>query len=108
MAGIRRPRPQLAWAEEILDRFGALLAELAARSTRGELTQSYPQLLHSFSHLNAVRLLRSAARTHELILLSFLDRPIARPQCERVDFMGFSQRRIVMQRLLSRLFRSRK
>jgi len=54
-----------------------LLSELADRSRRGELTQSYPQLLHSFSHLNAVRLLRSAARTHELILLSFLDRHCA-------------------------------
>jgi hypothetical protein len=54
-----------------------LLAELAGRSRRGELTQPYPQLLHSFSHLNAVRLLRSAARTHELILLSFLDRHYA-------------------------------
>jgi thiopeptide-type bacteriocin biosynthesis protein len=54
-----------------------LLSELADRSRRGELTQSYPQLLHSFNHLNAVRLLRSAARTHELILLSFLDRHYA-------------------------------
>jgi lantibiotic biosynthesis protein len=54
-----------------------LLDELAARSRRGELTQSYHHLLHSFSHLNAVRLLRSAARTHELILLSFLDRHYA-------------------------------
>ncbi len=54
-----------------------LLAELAELSGRGELTQSYSQLLHSFSHLNAVRLLRSAARTHELILLSFLDRHYA-------------------------------
>jgi thiopeptide-type bacteriocin biosynthesis protein len=54
-----------------------LLAELADRSKHGELTQSYGQLLHSFSHLNAVRLLRSAARTHELILLSFLDRHYA-------------------------------
>jgi len=54
-----------------------LLAELADRSKRGELTQSYSQLLHSFSHLNAVRLLRSAARTHELILLNFLDRHYA-------------------------------
>ena len=51
-----------------------LLAELAQRSQRGELTQPYSGLLHSFSHLNAVRLLRSSARTHELILLSFLDR----------------------------------
>lgn len=51
-----------------------LLAELKDRSDRGELTQPFSALLHSFSHLNAVRLLRSAARTHELILLSFLDR----------------------------------
>ncbi len=54
-----------------------LLDDLAARARRGELTQSYHHLLHSFSHLNAVRLLRSAARTHELILLSFLDRHYA-------------------------------
>jgi thiopeptide-type bacteriocin biosynthesis protein len=58
-------------------RLTPLLAELADRSRRGELTQSYTSLLHSFSHLNAVRLLRSAARTHELILLSFLDRHYA-------------------------------
>jgi lantibiotic biosynthesis protein len=51
-----------------------LLAELADRSRRGELTQSFSSLLHSYDHLHAVRLLRSAARTHELIVLSFLDR----------------------------------
>ena len=33
--------------------------------------------MHSVSHLNAVRLLRSAARTHELDLLNFLDRHYA-------------------------------
>jgi class I lanthipeptide synthase len=54
-----------------------LLAELADRSARGLLTQTVPQLLHSFSHLHAIRLLRSAARTHELILLGFLDRHYA-------------------------------
>ena len=59
------------------EQLAPLLAELADRSKRGELTQSYPALLHSFSHLNAVRLLRSSARTHELILLSFLDRHYA-------------------------------
>jgi thiopeptide-type bacteriocin biosynthesis protein len=59
------------------ERMAPLLAELARRSGRGELTQPYAALLHSFSHLNAVRLLRSAARTHELILLSFLDRHYA-------------------------------
>ncbi len=51
-----------------------LLDELADRSRRGMLSQPIEVLLHSFSHLNAVRLLRSAARTHELVLLSFLDR----------------------------------
>ncbi len=59
------------------ERLVPLLSELADRCRHGELTQSYQQLLHSFSHLNAVRLLRSAARTHELILLSFLDRHYA-------------------------------
>ena len=54
-----------------------LLAELADRSRRGLLTQPFGHLLHSFSHLHAIRLLRSAARTHELILLSFLDRHYA-------------------------------
>jgi len=47
---------------------------LADRSRRGELTQPFASLLHSFDHLHAVRLLRSAARTHELILLGFMDR----------------------------------
>jgi len=51
-----------------------LLGELADRSRRGELTQPFASLLHSFDHLHAVRLLRSAARTHELILLGFMDR----------------------------------
>ena len=59
------------------ERLVPLLAELAERSRRDELTQPFPELLHSFSHLNAVRLLRSAARTHELILLNFLDRHYA-------------------------------
>jgi len=54
-----------------------LLAELADRGRRGLLTQDYEQVLRSFSHLNAIRLLRSAARTHELVLLSFLDRHYA-------------------------------
>jgi class I lanthipeptide synthase len=54
-----------------------LLAELADRGRRGLLTQQFDSLLHSFSHLNAIRLLRSAARTHELVLLSFLDRHYA-------------------------------
>jgi lantibiotic biosynthesis protein len=51
-----------------------VLAELAERDRRGTLTVPVPGLLASFSHLHAIRLLRSAARTHELILLSFLDR----------------------------------
>ncbi|WP_055403127.1 MULTISPECIES: lantibiotic dehydratase [unclassified Mycobacterium] len=59
------------------ERLVPLLAELADLCESGGLTQSYSDLLHSFSHLNAVRLLRSAARTHELILLSFLDRHYA-------------------------------
>ncbi|HVQ51222.1 MAG TPA: hypothetical protein VMS92_14370, partial [Mycobacterium sp.] len=59
------------------ERLAPLLAELADRGHRGLLTQKFEQLLHSFSHLNAIRLLRSAARTHELVLLSFLDRHYA-------------------------------
>jgi thiopeptide-type bacteriocin biosynthesis protein len=54
-----------------------LIAELADRSRSGLLTESVESLLHSFAHLHAVRLLRSAARTHELILLNFLDRHYA-------------------------------
>jgi thiopeptide-type bacteriocin biosynthesis protein len=54
-----------------------LLAELTDRGGRGMLTQPIEHLLRSFNHLNAIRLLRSAARTHELILLSFLDRHYA-------------------------------
>jgi len=54
-----------------------LLTELGDRDRRGELTTSMPGLLASFAHLNAIRLLRSAARTHELVLLSFLDRHYA-------------------------------
>jgi lantibiotic biosynthesis protein len=58
-------------------RITPLLAELADRGRRDLLTQQFEHLLHSFSHLNANRLLRSAARTHELVLLSFLDRHYA-------------------------------
>ena len=59
------------------ERLVPLLAELADRDRRGLLTQQFQHLLHSFSHLNAIRLLRSAARTHELVILSFLDRHYA-------------------------------
>ncbi len=51
-----------------------LLAELADRDRRAVLTVPPSQLLYSFNHLHAIRLLRSAARTHELILHGFLDR----------------------------------
>jgi thiopeptide-type bacteriocin biosynthesis protein len=51
-----------------------LLAELVDLDRRGFLTVPPTQLLYSFNHLHAIRLLRSAARTHELILHGFLDR----------------------------------
>lgn len=54
-----------------------LLAELADRHRGGILTVPPSQLLYSFNHLHAIRLLRSAARTHELVLHSFLDRHYA-------------------------------
>jgi thiopeptide-type bacteriocin biosynthesis protein len=54
-----------------------LLAELADRGSRDLLTQPVEDLLRSFSHLHAIRLLRSAARTHELVILNFLDRHYA-------------------------------
>ena len=38
------------------------------------LTVPLPQLLGSFNHLHANRLLRSAGLAHELVLLGFLDR----------------------------------
>jgi thiopeptide-type bacteriocin biosynthesis protein len=56
------------------EQLAPLLAELADRGRRGLLTQPFEHVLRSFSHLNAIRLLRSSARTHELVLLSFLDR----------------------------------
>jgi thiopeptide-type bacteriocin biosynthesis protein len=56
------------------ERAKPLLAELADRDRRGVLTVPPSQLLYSFNHLHAIRLLRSAARIHELILHSFLDR----------------------------------
>jgi lantibiotic biosynthesis protein len=59
------------------EQIAPLLSELADRSARGEVTETVPDLLHSFAHLHAIRLLRSAARTHELVLLSFLDRSYA-------------------------------
>ena len=49
-----------------------ILAEL--REHADELTVPVGALLQSLAHLHAVRLLRSAARTHELVLLGFLDR----------------------------------
>jgi lantibiotic biosynthesis protein len=62
-----------------------LLTELTYRSQRGQLTQTIPHLLRSLAHLHAVRLLRSAARTHELVLLSFLDRHYASYLARRRD-----------------------
>jgi len=59
------------------ERLVPLLAELADLSRGGVLSQPFPELLHSLAHLHAVRLLRSAARTHELVLLGFLDRHYA-------------------------------
>jgi thiopeptide-type bacteriocin biosynthesis protein len=59
------------------ERVTPLLAELADRGSRDLLTQPVQDLLRSFSHLNAIRLLRSAARTHELVILNFLDRHYA-------------------------------
>jgi thiopeptide-type bacteriocin biosynthesis protein len=52
----------------------ALFAELVEHDRRGSLTVPTSQLLYSFNHLHAIRLLRSAARTHELILHGFLYR----------------------------------
>ncbi|SCX33559.1 lantibiotic dehydratase [Mycolicibacterium fluoranthenivorans] len=54
-----------------------LFAELRHRADCGALTTPFEDVVHSVSHLNAVRLLRSAARTHELVLLNFLDRHYA-------------------------------
>jgi thiopeptide-type bacteriocin biosynthesis protein len=57
------------------ERLVPLLAALSERAPA--LSQPLADLLHSFAHLHAVRLLRSAARTHELVVLSFLDRHYA-------------------------------
>ncbi|MGK2870354.1 MAG: lantibiotic dehydratase [Mycobacterium sp.] len=59
------------------ERLVPLLAELRERAGSGALTTPFTDIVHSVSHLNAVRLLRSAARTHELVLLKFLDRHYA-------------------------------
>jgi len=56
------------------EQIAPLLAELADRSRRGTVMQPFRELLLSFFHLHAVRLLRSGQRTHEMILLGFLDR----------------------------------
>jgi len=72
------------------ERIAPLLAELADLSRGGALTQTMPDLLHSIAHLHAVRLLRSAARTHELVLLGFLDRHYASQiaRAPRADVRG--------------------
>jgi hypothetical protein len=64
-----------------------LLAEL---SRGGALTQIMPDLLHSIARLHGVRLLRYAARTHELVLLGFLDRHYASQiaRAPRADVRG--------------------
>lgn len=66
--------PARAVFRERSERTVPLLAELAERDRRGLLTVPPSQLLYSFNHLHAIRLLRSAARTHELVVHSFLDR----------------------------------
>jgi thiopeptide-type bacteriocin biosynthesis protein len=51
-----------------------IVDELVALEQSGQLTVPIAELAKSYIHMHANRLLRSAARQHELVLYDFLDR----------------------------------
>ena len=74
------PDEQSAWApgSTILNQRSSRMLPIANRlkelEKNGRLTVSIPTLASSFLHMHANRMLRSAARAHELILYDFLTR----------------------------------
>ena len=54
------------------ERLAPLCAELRARAAAGRLNQSLADLAPSFIHMHVNRMIRSAARAHELVLYDFL------------------------------------
>lgn len=55
-------------------RISPLAAELAALETRGELALPVATLAGSFAHMHVNRMIRAAARPHELVIYDFLTR----------------------------------
>ncbi|MDB4968780.1 MAG: Lanthionine biosynthesis protein LanB [Myxococcales bacterium] len=66
--------PQLEVLARRSQRLEPIVAALRACAAEGELTESLPSLADSFAHMHANRVLRGAARAHELVLYDFLER----------------------------------
>ncbi|HYX22810.1 MAG TPA: lantibiotic dehydratase [Thermoanaerobaculia bacterium] len=64
--------PALAVLRRRSERLAPLCAELRARAAAGRLNQSVADLAPSFIHMHVNRMIRSAARAHELVLYDFL------------------------------------
>ncbi|MBW8876816.1 MAG: lantibiotic dehydratase [Acidobacteria bacterium] len=64
--------PALAVLRRRSERLAPLCAELRARAVAGRLNQSVADLAPSFIHMHVNRMIRSAARAHELVLYDFL------------------------------------
>jgi thiopeptide-type bacteriocin biosynthesis protein len=64
--------PALAVLRRRSERLAPLCAELRERAAAGRLNQSIADLAPSFIHMHVNRMIRSAARAHELVLYDFL------------------------------------
>lgn len=64
--------PALAVLRRRSERLAPLCAELRQRFAAGRLNQSIADLAPSFIHMHINRMIRSAARAHELVLYDFL------------------------------------
>ncbi|HEX4962391.1 MAG TPA: lantibiotic dehydratase [Thermoanaerobaculia bacterium] len=64
--------PALAVLHRRSERLAPVCAELRERAAAGRLNQSVADLAPSFIHMHVNRMIRSAARAHELVLYDFL------------------------------------
>jgi len=64
--------PALAVLRRRSERLAPVCAELRERAAAGRLNQSVADLAPSFIHMHVNRMIRSAARAHELVLYDFL------------------------------------
>ncbi|HKI06526.1 MAG TPA: lantibiotic dehydratase [Thermoanaerobaculia bacterium] len=64
--------PALAVLHRRSERLAPIVAELRERESAGRLTHSVADLAPSYVHMHINRMIRSAARVHELVLYDFL------------------------------------